>query len=402
MQIKNVPIKDIIEYSKNNRVHSDQQIDRIACSITDFGFNQPLVVDETNTILVGHGRLLAARKLNLKEVPVYKIGGLTPAQKKAYRILDNKLQNDSTWNIENLPLELQELRELGFDFERFGLEELEAGIEDDPEIEQDEFESAEGLQTNIKRGDLIELGPHRLLCGDSLSKTDVARLCDGQKFHVCLTDPPYSVNYDKSHLERGGNKQVHGAYHEADLDPSDLLKFIDLIPCDLFVMSYAVQKHMRPMLDAFDRNKFEIRKELVWVKNICSFWMGAAFQQKHEPIWIMTRKNASFADNVPADATTVFEVDKPRAHELHPTEKPLQLWAPLLGYLSAKGDRVYEPFNGSGTTMMAAEQLGRICHSMEIEPQYCQVAVDRYIKYCEGKNRKALVKINGEPYASEV
>jgi len=184
MQIKNVPIKEIIPYERNNRVHSEQQIDRIANSIHDFGFNQPIVVDEANVILVGHGRLFASLKLGLREVPVYKLGGLTPAQKKAYRILDNKLQNDSTWNIDNLPLELQELRELGFDFERFGLEELEAGIEDDPEPEQDEFESAEGMNTDIKRGDLIELGPHRLLCGDSLSKDDVSRLCDGQKFHI--------------------------------------------------------------------------------------------------------------------------------------------------------------------------------------------------------------------------
>jgi len=147
MQIKNVPIKDIIEYSKNNRVHSDQQIDRIACSITDFGFNQPLVVDETNTILVGHGRLLAARKLNLKEVPVYKIGGLTPAQKKAYRILDNKLQNDSTWDKDNLPLELAELRELHFDLERFGLEELESSAED---ILDEDDEEEPSIETPIK------------------------------------------------------------------------------------------------------------------------------------------------------------------------------------------------------------------------------------------------------------
>ena len=137
MQIKNVPIKEIIPYERNNRVHSDQQIDRIANSLHDFGFNQPIVVDEANVILVGHGRLFASLKLGLKDVPVYKLGGLTPAQKKAYRILDNKLQNDSTWNVENLPLELQELRELGFNFEKFGLEELEFPVDDDTSAVED-------------------------------------------------------------------------------------------------------------------------------------------------------------------------------------------------------------------------------------------------------------------------
>lgn len=189
-----LPLSSIKPYDKNNRKHNETQVERIAKSIKEFGFNQPIVVDEDNTILVGHGRLEASIKLRLKEVPVLKLKGLKESQKKAYRILDNKLQNDSEWDFDNVNLELDFLEDDGFDLKEWGLDELRLGGEDD-EVVEDEFEESEQTEIYIKLGDLIELGRHRVLCGDSTKSEDLQQLFNGKVADLILTDPPYGVNH---------------------------------------------------------------------------------------------------------------------------------------------------------------------------------------------------------------
>lgn len=405
MQIKNVPIKEIIPYERNNRVHSDQQIDRIANSIHDFGFNQPIVVDEANVILVGHGRLFASLKLGLREVPVYKLGGLTPAQKKAYRILDNKLQNDSTWNIDNLPLELQELRELGFDFERFGLEELEVNI--DPEPEEDDFDpdSVDTTECYIKRGDLIEIGSHRLLCGDSTSAEDVGELMSGKIAELMNTDPPYGIAY-VSNAQSKGQSVDYGEIQNDELDGEALQDFLEkaikvAVP---YLKDNAAFYLWHPMLTqgtffaaAAAAADILINRQIIWVKPNFIFGRGD-YHWKHELCFYGWRRGFKPDFYGARNQDTVWLIGREN-DKIHPTQKPLELFTRPIKNHTKSGAIVYEPFSGSGSQLIAADQLGRICYGMEIEPKYCQVVIERYIKYCEGKNRKAVVKINGKPYA---
>jgi len=219
---------------------------------------------------------------------------------------------------------------------------------------------------------------HRLLCGDSTRQADVERLMNGARAALCLTDPPYSVGYDRSQEQRGGNAEVHGAYHEAAIDPSRLLTFMALVPADVMIWSYPLDRHFHTLSEAYRSHGWEFKKELVWVKDSFSFWMSAKYQQKHEPIMLAVRSGCPIGGEVPANATTVFEYPRPKAHELHPTAKPVGLWAEFIGNHSRPGEVVYEPFSGSGTTIIAAEQLGRRCFAIEISPTYIDVAVARW------------------------
>jgi DNA modification methylase len=194
MDVMDLPVESLIEYGFNNRVHGEQQVDRIANSIRDFGFNQPVVVDEDNVILVGHGRVAAAKKLGLDTVPVLRREGLTDAQKRAYRILDNKLQNDSEWHFENLQLELDRLIEDNYPLADWGLTDLaELMPEQEPQVVQDEFDQEAPEDTFLKLGDLIELGPHRLMCGDSTRRDDVEALFGQDLATMIHADPPYGM-----------------------------------------------------------------------------------------------------------------------------------------------------------------------------------------------------------------
>jgi DNA modification methylase len=227
-------------------------------------------------------------------------------------------------------------------------------------------------------GRLILKSRHRLLCGDSTSPADVNRLMGGERADAAITDPPYSVNYDESHKQRGGNQHVHAAYHEADLDPTDLLTFMDIVPSDVMLWSYPIDRHFQKLAAAYHQFGWEFRKELIWAKDSFSFWMSAKYQQKHESIMWAVRKGKNLGGTMAANETTVFEYPRPKSHELHPTAKPVALWAKLVTNHVMKGMIVYEPFSGSGTTIVAAEQTSRRCYAIELEPQYCDVAVERW------------------------
>ena len=221
-------------------------------------------------------------------------------------------------------------------------------------------------------------GKHKILCASSTDEASVRRVMGTDKRAVvAVTDPPYSVNYEQSHMTRGGDATVHGAYHEADIDPTALLAFLAILPADVIVFSYPADRHLFALADKLREYGWEVRKQLVWVKNVFSFWPGAAYQQKHEPIWICTRNGASFRGNVPANETTVLEYDKPVAHKLHPTAKPLDLWMRLIQNHSDPGDLIFEPFSGSGTSCIGAHRLGRRSASIELSPQYVEVLLKR-------------------------
>ncbi len=386
----------IIPYSLNNRLHSEQQVDRIANSIAQFGFNQPIVTDENNVVLVGHGRLEAAKKLGLEQVPVLKKGDLTETQKKAYRILDNKLQNDSTWNVESLELELAVLEEADFDLSDWGLDDLNKLFpKQELEAEEDDFNGTLQEETIIKKGDLLELGKHRLLCGDSTLAEDVEKLANGKLVDMVLTDPPYGVSYV-------GKTSSALTIENDSLDESELsslvLKAFDLADkiCRGGGYWYAtVPPGPLHILFAEDWKKRGIlRQIMVWVKD--SLVLGhSEYHYQHEPI-LFGWKEGKRHKNPDRSRTTVWSYDRPKANREHPTMKPIPLWAQAIKDGSIQGEVVYDCFLGSGTTLIAAEQLDRICYGMELSPKYCQVIVDRYKAHCDKSGKPFQCKINGE------
>lgn len=398
MKIETAKIGDLIPYEFNNRVHGEEQVDRIANSIKEFGFNQPIVVDESNIILVGHGRLAAAKKLKLKDVPILRKAGLSETQKKAYRILDNKLQNDSTWDFNNLELELGFLEDNGLDLESWGLDDLR-DLFPEPEVEvtEDDFEPDLDAETYIKAGDLLELGKHRLLCGDSTLAEDVEKLANGKLVDMVLTDPPYGVSYV-------GKTSSALTIENDSLDEAELsslvLKAFDLADkiCRGGGYWYATVP-ARPLhiLFAEDWKKRGIlRQIMVWVKD--SLVLGhSEYHYQHEPI-LFGWKEGKRHKNPDRSRTTVWSYDRPKANREHPTMKPIPLWAQAIKDGSIQGEVVYDCFLGSGTTLIAAEQLDRICYGMELSPKYCQVIVDRHKAHCQKVGKPFECKINGEPF----
>jgi hypothetical protein len=216
---------------------------------------------------------------------------------------------------------------------------------------------------------------HRFLIGSSMVAETVARVMNKERADACITDPPFGVNYDASHLTRGGNLAVHQAYHETA--GADGLGFLPHLPCDVLVMSYPVDRHFFALADALRKHHLEVRKELVWVKDTFSFWPGAHYQQKHEPILVIAREGKPVHADVPANESTVLEFPRPKAHALHPTAKPVELWSKLVQYHASR--LVYEPFAGSGTGFAAGEQMGRLVYGIEISPAYAAVILERLL-----------------------
>lgn len=396
MKIENKKIADLIPYEFNNRNHSEQQVDRIANSIKEFGFNQPIVIDESNIILVGHGRLAAALKLGLKEVPILQLKDLTETQKKAYRILDNKLQNDSTWSFDNLELELGFLEDNGLDLEHWGLDELRGMFpEDEPEVTDDEFDpdNCENEETFIKLGDLIELGEHRVLCGDSTNAEQVSELMDDIRADMMFTDPPYGVAYEGGHFNP--NREKLARDENTDIYPeflSTVLSHIDG-PCYMwFAGSKAFQVYK-----ALDSEDCEIHALIIWHKiNAKYAAMNAQYKQRHEPCLYFKPKGSTLRWKGPTTECTVWEEKRDGRNDLHPTQKPICLAGRAIKNHECK--TVADFFLGSGSTLIAADQLNRICYGMEISPKYCHVIIERYKKHCEKVNKPFVCKINGQPY----
>lgn len=399
MDIKYVDIHTVLPYEFNNRTHAESQVDRIARSIKEYGFNQPIVIDEDNIILVGHGRLLAAQKLGLNKVPVLVKSGLSEVDKKAYRILDNKLQNDSTWDFNNLELELGYLEDNNFELSEWGLDDLKSLFpEEELDVHEDEGPGELPEETYIKRGDLIELGKHRVLCGDSTSEGALSALIIDKSLSLMVTDPPYGVTYV-------GKTNNALTIENDDLD-DEALDTLWRAVLDLWVSKLqeggsvyvAAPPGPRHLVFANALKDAGIyRQQLIWAKN--TMVLGHSnYHYKHEPIFYGWKPGAKCKFTDDRTKTSLLEYDKPSANREHPTMKPIELWAELIRNSSSKADIVCDPFLGSGTTVIAADQLNRVCYGMEIEPKYCQVIIERYKRHCEKVNKPFECKINGEAF----
>jgi DNA modification methylase len=418
MEIVQAKTADLIPYGFNNRDHSQQQIDRIANSINEFGFNQPIVVDEQNIVLVGHGRLEAAKKLGLEDVPVLKKIGLSETQKKAYRILDNKLQNDSTWNFENLGLELSTLEDSDFDISTWGLEGLlELMPAQELEVTEDDFEPVLEQSAYIKLGDIISLGEHRVMCGDSTKAEDVGRLMAGAKADLCFTSPPYgasNVAKLRDHYVRGAAKRK-SFYDQHEDDPESWLSLMngwydayrpvsECVICNVQMLA----DNKRHMVAWLAERAGDLCDVIVWEKANPPPQMQANVLSNAFEFCFVFGGNASrsipFAD-FHGTLSNVIRIDQRRKNDQsdkHRAVFPIELPTWFIQTLCKKSRSIVDPFCGTGTTLIAAEQLGRKCYGMEISPLYCQVIVDRYKAHCEKAGRPFVCKLNGEDVSSYI
>ena len=381
MLVTERPVESIRPYPDNPRVN-DAAVDAVAASIRAFGFRQPVVVDDDGVIVVGHTRFKAALKLGLTTVPVHVAVGLTPEQVRAYRVADNKTATLSAWDDDKLALELAALQTAGFDLELTGFDadELAALIGPDPaEPLADPDDVPEPpAEAVTKPGDLWRLGRHRLLCGDATRPADVARLLDGDPADVLLTDPPYNVAYagkTADALTMANDDQDADSYRRF-LAAAFKASLAGLRPGGAFYLWHADVTALAVRLACADAG-LSVRQGLVWVKS--QLVPGRQdYQWRHEPCLYGWRDGAAHAWFADRSQTTVLEFDKPARNADHPTAKPVGLFAYLLGNSCPAGGRVLDPFAGSGTAVVAAEQSGRTACVLEIDPRYCDVAVARF------------------------
>ena len=406
MQIEQRAIDSLIPYEFNNRTHNEQQVDRIANSIQQFGFNQPIVVDEQNVILVGHGRLFAAKKLGIDNVPVLQRLGLTEVQKKAYRILDNKLQNDSTWDFNNVELELGFLEDNEFPLAEWGLDDLKTLLErHDGVVVDDEFDESacENNETLIKVGDLIELGPHRVVCGSSEDEELVELLLANVTIDLMVTDPPYGVEYDPSWRDGyDGNLGTRARGKVTNDDRIDWSSVFTLWNAPVIYCWHA-GKYSSEVQKSLEVSGYEIISQIIWNKPIFVFGRDD-YHWKHEPCWYAAKGNHNWQGA--RDQSTVWEIDNNSAFSKekeersgHGTQKPLEAMARPIRNNSKAGQVIGDAFLGSGTTLIAAASLGRVCYGAEIEPKYCEMIVQRYKSFCNKAQIDFKCKVNGCNYS---
>jgi DNA modification methylase len=379
---------DLIPYANNSRTHSDEQVNQIASSISEFGFTNPILVDDSNSIVAGHGRLLAAKKLGMDKVPTIQLTGLTKAQIKAYVIADNQLALNAGWDLNVLKLELEHLQEVEFDIDLLGfdddflsglLEEETEGLTDEdavPEVPDD---------PTTKLGDVWLLGNHRLMCGDSTSIDSVSELLEGKTADMVHTDPPYGVNYQS-------NMRVKSEKFEV-LKNDD--GFLDIAPvidaCSTgWVFVWTSWKVLTKWLDQFESFGYPTN-QVIWYKPGGGIGdLKKTFSSDYETALVWHRG----AELTGKRIGSVWKISKDGATEyLHPTQKPVALAEEALDKTTKRGDLILDLFGGSGSTLIACEKTNRTAALMELDPKYCDVIVKRWQEYT---GKEATLESTGE------
>ena len=409
-----IALTALAPYPNNARTHSDEQVDKIAKSLQEFGFINPVLVDKKNMIIAGHGRVMAAKKLGMEKVPCVRIEGLTDEQIRAYILADNRLAEDAGWDQDILKAELQELKDNGFDISitGFGIDDI--SFDDIDFTDQDEgiedLEEKANEEPVAQSGKRYKLGDHILMVGDSTKPNDVKKLMSGALADICLTDPPYNIDY------QGGTKDGLKIQN----DNMDEAKFINFLT-DAFSNMRTFLKlggvfyiwhssnHVDSFLEALHRNQLEMREHLIWVKN--TFTIGRQdYQWRHEPCIYGWKEGAAhyfiddrtkgtvFEKNTDIDAmteqeakdilrrfyseqktiTSVMHENKPVKSELHPTMKPVALMERQIENSTKENEIVLDLFGGSGTTLIACENKHRRCYMMEYDQHYADVIIKRW------------------------
>lgn len=370
-------IQDLIPYINNSRTHSDDQVNQVAASIKEFGFTNPILIDEDGGVIAGHGRLMAAKKLNIESIPTILLEGLTPAQRKAYVIADNKLALNSGWDNELLALEIEQLKELDFDIDLLGFDDDELAeliIEPEllPECDEDEVPEPPAEPISVL-GDIWQLGNHRLMCGDSTSIDAVDKLLEYKKADMVNTDPPYGVSY-QSNMRNESNK-------------FDVLKnddvFLDIAPviaaCSTgWVFVWTSWKVLTTWIEMFEGFGYP-SNQVIWSKGGGGIGdLKKTFASDYETALVWHRG----AELTGKRIGSVWKVDKDGASTYtHPTQKPVALAEEAIDKTTRKGNIVLDLFGGSGSTLLACEKTGRKARLMELDEKYVDVIIQRYQKY---------------------
>ncbi len=393
-------VEKLIPWARNPRTHSDAQVAQIAASIAEFGFNSPILVDSKAGILAGHGRLLAARKLGLTEVPVIVLDHLTEAQKRAYIIADNKLAENAEWNDEMLRIEIEALQDENFDVSLLGFEDVELAqllaAQDASVGLTDEDAIPELPQTPTSRtGDLWVLGDHKLLVGDATNHGDVVRLMAGEVADLIFTDPPYNVDYEgytEQKLKIKGDRMSDADFKQFLEGAFRGLRAAMKPGASLYLCHSS--SWQREFQNALEAAGFAVRCQIIWAKNTFAWGFGR-YKFRHEPLFychVAGQKDPWYGDKT---QSTLWEEKKPSANRIHPTAKPVELIERALLNSSKTGDVVADLFGGSGSTLIACERRGRRARLMEIDPKYADCIARRFQEY-SGKN--AVLEAEGRTF----
>ena len=406
MQIKEIEISKLKEYENNPR-NNEEAVEAVANSINEFGFKVPIIIDKNNTIIAGHTRLLAAKRLKLNTVPVIVADDLTEEQIKAFRLVDNKTAEIAEWDFQKLEKELQALKEI--DMSLFGFDVPEVDIAKIEEDEDFDIEEAIPEDPNTSPGDIYKLGNHILMCGDSTIKEDLSKLLANNTMDLLITDPPYNIDVSNSEGMKIENDNMQDYefkkfLHKVFRNASKVLK-----EGGAFYVWHADSESVN-FRNACNDNELNVKQCLIWVKN--SMNLGRQdYQWKHEPCLYGWKEGTHYfiddrtqetviEDRVninklsKADmkqllnqlleekvSTTVIREDKPIKNTEHPTMKPVKLISRLIKNSSKIEENVLDLFGGSGTTLIACEQLNRKCFMMELDPKYCDVIIERWEKF---------------------
>lgn len=395
-----VEINKLVPYVNNARTHSPEQINKLRSSLREFGFINPVIIDKDYGIIAGHGRVIAAREEGIDKVPCVFVDHLTEAQKKAYIIADNRMALDAGWDEELLRVEIEALQAEAFDVSLTGFDEKEITDlfkDTQAEVKDDDYDLTAALEKAafVKKGDVWVVGRHRLVCGDATNTEDVDKLCEGKRVNLILTDPPYGVSF----------KSASGLTIQNDsMKNEEFYSF-------LLAAFKNMVSHLEPGGSAYvfhaDTEGLNFRRAFIdaglhlagcciWVKN--SLVLGRSdYQWQHEPVLYGFLKNGKHQWYSDRKQTTIWNFDKPKRNENHPTSKPLDLLSYPLKNSTQENAIVLDTFGGSGSTLMACEQTNRICYTMELDEKYASVILRRYVEDT-GDGANVYVLRDGEKF----
>lgn len=385
-QLARVPIGELVPYARNARTHSESQIAQIRASLREFGFVNPVLIDSDRNIIAGHGRVLAAKAEGMTEVPCVLVEHLTDAQRRAYILADNRLAEQSGWDTEMLALELGEIQAAGMDLTITGFSAADLEMEDpneEPPAAEDDGDSGEpdsDTPSRAQDGDVWKLGDHILLCGNCTEKPYLDKIFGGvtQKVDLLLTDPPYGVDY----VGKTGDAMT------IENDGADRDALMELLTGSFGAVSewlregaayyiWCADKTWGVFAQAVEQLGWPVRQQLIWNKD-CFVLGRQDYQWKHETCLYGWKPGAAHKWCSDRSQTTVIDCPRPKANRDHPTMKPIPLFDYLIRNSTDVGDTVYDPFCGSGTTLLACEQANRKCVAVELSPRYCDVILRRW------------------------
>ena len=379
-----VDINKLVPYANNARTHNKEQIIKLRSSLREFGFVNPVIIDREYNVLAGHGRIMAAKEEGIAEVPCVYADHLTEAQKKAYILADNRMALDAGWDEELLSVEMQELQEMGYDLSMTGFDEKELtdllGVDTDGDAKEDDFDLSVALEKAafVRRGDVWTVGRHKLMCGDATSAEDVSALMGDTKANLILTDPPYGVSF----------KSASGLTIQNDSMKNE--EFYTFLLSAFKCMADHLEKGGAAYVFHADTEGLNFRKAFIdagfhlagcciWVKD--SLVLGRSdYQWQHEPVLYGFMQNGKHHWYSDRKQTTIWHFDKPKRNANHPTSKPLDLLGYPIGNSTQENGVIMDTFGGSGSTLMACEQMNRICYTMELDEKYASVILRRYVE----------------------